>query len=54
MNLPNALIGHSGFVGTTLKKQKTFEQLYRSTNIADIRGQAFEVAVCAASPSSTT
>lgn len=50
MNLPDALIGHSGFVGTTLKQQKTFQHLYRSTNIADICGQAFDMAVCAAAP----
>lgn len=48
MKLNDALIGHSGFVGTTLKQQKTFQHLYRSNNIADIRGQSFDVAVCAA------
>ncbi len=46
----NALIGCSGFVGTTLLKQATFEALYRSTNIDEIDGKSFDIAVCAAAP----
>jgi nucleoside-diphosphate-sugar epimerase len=46
----NALIGESGFVGTTLKKQTTFTAKYRSTNIEHIDGKAFEQVVCAAAP----
>ena len=46
----DALIGHSGFVGTTLLKQHVFERLYRSTNISDIDDQAFHTVVCAGAP----
>lgn len=43
----HGLIGHSGFVGTTLKKQHYFDSLYRSTNIQEIENQEFELLVCA-------
>ena len=46
----NALIGFSGFVGTTLLKQSSFESLYRSTNISDIRNNSFNTVVCAGVP----
>lgn len=46
----NALIGFSGFVGSTLLKQAPFESLYRSTNIPDIVGQNFDTVVCAGAP----
>lgn len=50
MKLINALIGYSGFVGSTLRKQARFESLYRSTNVHDIQSHAFETVVCAAAP----
>ena len=46
----NALIGHSGFVGGTLLKQRPFESLYRSTNIGEITGKSFDLVVCAGAP----
>jgi len=46
----NALIGFSGFVGGTLRKQTTFEHLYRSSNISDIDHQSFDTVVCAGAP----
>jgi dTDP-4-dehydrorhamnose reductase len=46
----NALIGFSGFVGSTLLKQKSFEALYRSTNIGEIEGRSFDTVVCAGAP----
>ncbi len=46
----SALIGFSGFVGSTLLKQTSFEALYRSTNIADIIGRSFDTVVCAGAP----
>lgn len=46
----NALIGFSGFVGSTLLKQAPFNALYRSTNIHEIDGQEFDLAVCAGVP----
>lgn len=45
-----ALIGHSGFVGSTLCKQHTFTHFYRSTNIDEIRQQQFDLVVCAGAP----
>jgi dTDP-4-dehydrorhamnose reductase len=44
------LIGHSGFVGSTLLKQSSFEALYRSTDIQEIRGKSFDSVVCAGAP----
>jgi hypothetical protein len=46
----NALIGFSGFVGTTLQKQCSFQSLYRSTNIQDIDHQTFSTVVLCAAP----
>lgn len=46
----NALIGYSGFVGGTLLKQTSFESLYRSNNIAEIKHQSFDLVVCAGAP----
>lgn len=48
--LTNALIGYSGFVGSTLLKQAQFQALYRSTNIGEIDGQTFDTVVCAGAP----
>ena len=48
--MANALIGFSGFVGSTLLKQASFESLFRSTNIRDIEGQSFDTVVCAGAP----
>ncbi|HXA47706.1 MAG TPA: pyridine nucleotide transhydrogenase [Burkholderiaceae bacterium] len=46
----NALIGYSGFVGSTLLKQANFESQYRSTNIGEIENGVFETVVCAGAP----
>ena len=47
----NALIGYTGFVGSTLLRQFSgFTDLYRSLNIEDIRGREFELVVCAGAP----
>jgi len=43
----DALIGHSGFVGTTLLRQRRFDACFRSTDIERIRGQRFDTIVCA-------
>jgi hypothetical protein len=45
-----ALIGYSGFVGSTLLRQTSFDALYRSTNIAEIDGRFFDLVVCAGAP----
>jgi len=48
--MTNALIGFSGFVGSSLLRQTSFDQCYRSTNIDEIDGQVFDTVVCAAAP----
>lgn len=48
--MTKALVGYTGFVGTTLLKQTQFEELYRSTNINDIKGKKFDLVVCAGAP----
>lgn len=48
--MKQALIGFTGFVGSTLLKQTHFEFLYRSTNISDIEDQSFDTIVCAGAP----
>jgi hypothetical protein len=48
--MKTALIGFSGFVGGTLLKQFSFDELYRSNNIQDIPGKKFDMVVCAAAP----
>ena len=48
--MPNALLGYTGFVGATLRGQAQFDVLYNSQNIVDIRGQHFDLVVCAAAP----
>jgi dTDP-4-dehydrorhamnose reductase len=46
----NALVGESGFVGSTLIKQSSFDFLYRSTNIGSIDHNVFDNIYCAAAP----
>ena len=48
--MKNALIGYSGFVGSTLLKQSNFASLYRSTNVREIENCEFDVVVCAGAP----
>ena len=45
--MSDALIGYTGFLGSTLLKQTSFDTLYRSTNIDQIFGRSFESVVCA-------
>lgn len=48
--MKNALIGYSGFVGSSLLKQTQFEALFRSTNIHDIHGLDCDHIICAGAP----
>jgi len=43
----NALIGHTGFVGSNILKQNNFDRLYNSKNISNIRNNKFDLVVCA-------
>jgi len=45
-----ALVGFTGFVGSTLLKQAHFSSLYRSTNIHEIENREFDMVVCAGAP----
>jgi nucleoside-diphosphate-sugar epimerase len=48
--MPNALVGHTGLVGTTLKRQTAFDELYNSSNVEALANRHFELLVCAAAP----
>lgn len=42
-----ALIGHTGFVGSNLLQQKTFDHTFNSKNFREMDGQNFGLVVCA-------
>jgi nucleoside-diphosphate-sugar epimerase len=44
------LIGHTGFVGGTLLRQRSFDDVFRSTTIESIRGRRYGLLVCAGAP----
>lgn len=45
--MKTALIGYTGFVGSNLKKQNNFSDLYNSENINKIIGKEYDLVVCA-------
>ena len=48
--MTHALIGATGFVGTTLRRQHAFDRLFASANVDESRGASFDLAVCAGAP----
>lgn len=46
----NALIGHTGFVGSNILVQSPFAFTYNSKNIGEIQNKTFELVVCAGAP----
>ncbi len=48
--MKNALIGFTGFIGSTLARQAQFDDLFNSTNIDDICGRHYASIVCAGAP----
>lgn len=46
----DALIGYTGFVGSTLLRQTSFSGHFRSKNIDDLSGTNWDTVVCAAAP----
>ena len=48
--MKNALIGYTGFVGSTLIRQANFDAFYRSSNIQEIDGNQFNIVACAGAP----
>jgi hypothetical protein len=50
-NLPaTALIGNTGFVGTSLARQARFSDVFRSSTIGEMDGRHFNCVVCCAAP----
>ena len=49
-NNDDALVGYSGFVGSTLCRQRTFQSCFGSKNIEAIEGRTFDTVVCCAAP----
>ena len=45
--MKTALIGHTGFVGSNLKQQYNFTDLYNSKNIESMKGQEYDLVICA-------
>lgn len=48
--MADALIGHTGFVGGNLLRQRAFDACYNSQNVAEIRGRGFDLLVVSAMP----
>jgi len=46
----DALIGYSGYVGSSLLRQRDFDARFRSSNAGELRGAHFDLVVCAAAP----
>lgn len=46
--MKTALIGYTGFVGGNIAKQTQFDNLYNSSNIAEIEGKEYDLVVSAA------
>lgn len=46
----SALIGHTGFVGSNLLSQQSFDDCYNTKNIDAIDGKHYELVVCAGVP----
>jgi nucleoside-diphosphate-sugar epimerase len=45
-----ALIGYTGFVGSTLLRQRRFDACFNSSNVEQIHGRSFDLIVCAGAP----
>jgi hypothetical protein len=48
--LNRALIGFTGYVGTTLQRQTLFSHRYNSANASELKGASFNLVVCCAAP----
>ena len=47
----DALVGHTGFVGTNINLSHHFDECYNSRNIDSIKGKSFNTVVCSGIPS---
>ena len=48
--MKTALIGCTGFVGSTLARSTLFDDGYHSTDINNIEGKSYDLVVCAGAP----
>ncbi len=48
--MADALIGYTGFVGSTLLAQHPFDEQFRSHNAGDMEGRHFRIVICAGAP----
>lgn len=48
--MSTALLGYTGFVGGSLLRQRPFDEVYNSKNIADIHGKSYDFMVIACAP----
>jgi hypothetical protein len=48
--MKSALVGHTGFVGGTLLRQRSFDDLYNSRNVEALAGKTYDLVACAAAP----
>lgn len=48
--MKNAIIGHTGFVGSNLIRQREFDEFYNSKNIESIVDRQFDLLVCSGAP----
>jgi nucleoside-diphosphate-sugar epimerase len=48
--MADALIGHTGFVGSNLARQHEFQACFNTKNIAEIAGGRFDLLVCSGMP----
>lgn len=48
--MTDALLGHTGYVGSTLLRQRSFGALFDSKNIHTVGDTEFDLVVCAAAP----
>jgi nucleoside-diphosphate-sugar epimerase len=48
--MPDALIGHTGFVGGNLARQLRFDAFFNSANVEEIAGRAFDTLVVSGMP----
>ena len=48
--MSDALIGYTGYVGSSILRERSFDSCYRSTDIGTIRGSEFETVVCCGAP----
>lgn len=48
--MKTALIGYTGFVGSNLRNQYDFDDMYNSANISEIKDKEYDLVVCAGAP----